>query len=595
MKNTIKYIMVAAAFVMAVSCHYLDKAPESEGYSPEEIFSDSLFYRAYCEQLVENAPIEHLFFSATPSAPQGSFDCVSDNSLSEVQNNTCPSRVTAAGNFNSLRTSSTAIMASDATWDKMWKNVRIANNGIRNIHLFNGSDEERDKILGMCYFYRAYLYHDLCRRWGGMPYMWKPITDGSKNLDYPRLSMQKTFKYAAIDCDSAAVYLKNTIPNSEFQHPTRVAALALKSRCLLYAASDQARTEENGESENLWEEAAMAADAAIRAAEDESDGKYSLVSGDNYYNIFKGDDETYYLKEILFGRRSNKPWANNAYRNNCGRPPGQLQGNFGTAPNQTLIDSYEMAATGLPITEPDSGYKEQDPYTGRDKRFYHDIVFNGHTVMDRKINIWNFDEETQTLGVPGDNSSLKYSGPKIDAGYTETGTYANKWLGKAYNSALPCHWPYIRLSELYLNFAEAANEAWATPTVKTTGCKHSAKDALNKVRTRAGLKELDSRFYSSDKFRDRTRNERRVEFCFEEHRIFDIRRWLIAELPEYRDIYGVYITKLAPGYDALTYPTGFKYDRQLVMTRAHEKRHYLWPVKEDDANIGPNFKQNPGW
>ena len=75
-----------------------------------------------------------------------------------------------------------------------------------------------------------------------MPYLYAPMK-ASEEMDLPRLSMQETYKRAANDCDSAAMYLQNVIPNSEYQHPTRIAALALKSRILLYAASDQARYE----------------------------------------------------------------------------------------------------------------------------------------------------------------------------------------------------------------------------------------------------------------------------------------------------------------------------------------------------------------
>ena len=96
-------------------------------------------------------------------------------------------------------------------------------------------------------------------------------------------------------------------------------------------------------------------------------------------------------------------------------------------------------------------------------------------------------------------------------------------------------------------------------------------------------------------FRERIRNERRVELCFEEHRIFDIRRWTIATIPEYRDLWRMKLIKLRAGYDPQIYPTGYRYERLLGRQRVFQDRHYLYVIKLNDTRIGPNFKQNPGW
>lgn len=100
-----------------------------------------------------------------------------------------------------------------------------------------------------------------------------------------------------------------------------------------------------------------------------------------------------------------------------------------------------------------------------------------------------------------------------------------------------------------------------------------------------------------NEFRERTRNERRVELCFEDHRIFDLRRWKIGTLPENRDIRRVEITKLNAGYDPSVYPTGFKYEypTEPYLKRVYEEKHDLFPVTRGDTYIGPLFKQNPGW
>jgi hypothetical protein len=563
---------------------YLDKMPEAEGYDFDKVFKDSLNYRNFCEYLVIHPLFLHL---QNGVSPYGSFDDISDNSISTATFSGVPSVQCQIGNYYAMRSNGDAPMSNNTTWGETWKHIRIANHGIRNIEYYPGSETSRNKILGMCYFYRAFSYMDLARRWGGMPYLFAPL-DASAEMDIPRLSIQETLKLAAIDCDSAAMYLQDVIPMSEFQHPTRVAALAIKSRCLLYAASDLARYE-NGAGEDLWEEASFAADAALKAAENAG---YELVPWSDYYYVFKDNQDEVYTKEALFGRRAQINWGSDAYTNTI-RPPGILSGKYGVAVNQLLVDDFEMQATGLPIDDPESGYQPQNPYIGRDPRFEYNIIYNGSTVMTRKLQIWQLDEATGAVGSVDCKYSISPSTP--DMGFTQTGYYAKKWMGQTWNTTLPQVWPYIRLAEVYLNFAEAANEAWNSPDVKDSRCLYSAAEALNKVRNRALMPNVHSKFLNKNAFRERTRKERRIELCFEEHRLFDIRRWKIGTLPENRDIWRMKITKLAAGYDAGTYPTGFRYEPEFLMRRVFEDRHNLFVIKLDDTRIGPNFKQNPGW
>jgi hypothetical protein len=582
MNKKILYLIIATlAALPVVSCNYLDRREETSGYTFDTVFGDSVNYRNFCEYLVLEPIIR---YQQNGVIPHGSFDDITDNSISTPTYG-CASMLAQSGNYLQMRGVDHSPMANNVTWGRAWTAIRIANEGINHIELYPGSEASRNKILGLCYFYRAFAYHELVRRWGGMPYFFEAITDFSAALDYERLDMRDTYLLIAADCDEAAKYLANEIPLNEWQHPTRVAALALKSRVLLYAASAQATNEAGVSRESLWEEAALAADAAIRAAEDNN---YGLVDMDHYYYLFKGQDYQYYTKEVLFGRRAQIAWGSDAYRVTM-RPPGKLNGSYGVAVNQTLVDSYEMQATGLPVSDPGSGYVEQDPYKGRDPRFYHDIIHNGsEPYPGYKMDLCN---RVEGASAPGGGDILYESG-QIVQGYTTTGTYMRKWMGNVWNAALPQVWPYIRLSEVYLNFAEAANEAWGSATTRPE-CRYSALEALNKVRNRAQMPDLPEKFHDKDMFRERTRNERRVELCFEEHRLFDIRRWQIATMPEYRDIWKVEITRLAAPSEE--YPTGYKYEKKLHLTRVFEEKHYLFPIKDEDVEVGEKFDQNPGW
>lgn len=293
----------------------------------------------------------------------------------------------------------------------------------------------------------------------------------------------------------------------------------------------------------------------------------------------------------MFGRRQTVNWGADGYTK-VNRPPGQLSGTYGIAVNQLFVDAFEMKSTGLPITDPESGYYEQNPYTDRDPRFEFTVIHNGQTVMNRKLQIYHLDENNPNIAGSKD---LKITAGIPEMGYTQTGYYSNKWMGNTFGAHLKCLWPYIRLAEVYLNFAEAANEAWGSPDQKDGRCKYSAEEAINIVRNRAQMPDINNKFLNQTDFRERIRNERRVEFGFEEHRVFDLRRWLIGTQPQYRDIWRMKITKLKNGYDKAKYPTGFKFERELLISRIYEPKQNLFVIKLDDTNIGPNFKQNPGW
>lgn len=580
MKN-IKYkwmlLLVVGSLLISCESTYLDKMPETDGFTDETVFTDSINYRSFVDNLILIPTIKR---KDDGYNPLGDFDDLSDNSTAGSLQG--PGFYAESGDYYALLGNYSS-GSDEGLWKRLWTIIRIANVGLKNIDLYPGSSSTRNQIMGQCLYFRANAYMELVRRWGGMPYLYEPL-DAVAEMDFKRLGYQESLLKVAEDFNEAAKYLPATVSPSLFQFPTSVAALGLKSRILLYAASHFAMLESGAK--NLWAEAALAADEAIRAAESAG---HVLVNMDDFYYIFKDDREEIYLKEVLFGRRYTNSWGGIPYTW-CYRPPGQLGGVYGNAPNQTLVDCFEMVSTGLPINDPLSGYQEQNPYVGRDPRFYQSIIFNQQTVMDKKMQIYNKDI---TVNPPLDGSlDLQMLSGNVVMGNTRTGYYNNKWNGQTYGANLPMVWPDIRLAELYLNFAEAANEAWSSPSTKNASCKYSALESINKVRTRAQLPVLNNKFHNHDGFRDRVRNERRVELCFEDHRLFDIRRWHIAHLPENRDMYGMFITKVPV---SAQYPTGFSYVRQLVKKRSFEEPNYLFVIPLKDTKMGPNFTQNPGY
>ena len=584
MKMKIKNIMaVSAVLFLALGCNYLDKRENTDGLSKEDVFGDAYNYERFVDWMVQNPLIRYQQDGANP---HGTWDDISDNSMSTMQF-TVPCLLSADGAYLNMINQDRCRMCNFAVWERMWKVIRVANMGLKYIAMYPGDEAGKKWILGTCYFYRGFTYFELCRRWGGMPYMFEPVEDFTQNLDFEREDMRTTYLYAAEDLAKAAEYLEPVIDDSEWQHPTAVAALAMRSRVLLYAASPQAATEGGETRENLWLQAAQAADEAIRLAEHNG---YCLVDGEYYYDIFKGENSDIYTKEVLFGRRCQIAWGSEAYKITI-RPPGKLAGTYGPAANQKLVDCFDMV-NGYPISDPKSGYNPQNPYINRGLRFNHDILYNQAVAFgNKKMDLYNKKEGASAMG----GGDISYSGGSVAAGFTKTGTYAIKWMGKEWNKALPQIWSYIRMAELYLNFAEAAAEAGSDISAKGD-FRYSPLEALNKIRNRAGIADLPEEYRTADKFKERVQNERRVELCFEDHRFYDIRRLLIGKTYD-NDIYRVNIIKLKAGYDKTLYPTGYKYeeDPNPVLVRCYEDRMNLFPINLDDTYIGPAFKQNPGW
>jgi hypothetical protein len=143
--------------------------------------------------------------------------------------------------------------------------------------------------------------------------------------------------------------------------------------------------------------------------------------------------------------------------------------------------------------------------------------------------------------------------------------------------------PHMRLAEVYLIFAEAANEAYG-PTTIVPNTTMSAQTAINVVRARAGMPGINAKFLNTIDFRNRVENENAVEFFGEGHRWFDIRRLHVAHLDKYKKQY------------KLTFPKTYtSFTKELITTRIFEERHYWLPFTLSDVQIYSGFKQNPGW
>ena len=257
--------------------------------------------------------------------------------------------------------------------------------------------------------------------------------------------------------------------------------------------------------------------------------------------------------------------------------PPTLYGNGRINPTQNLVDAFPMR-NGYPINHPSSGYNQNDPYNGRDPRLGLYIIYNGSTAGTGAGVVINTAEDGT------DNNALGRTGTS-----TRTGYYMKKLLRQdvVANPSQPNNRPhykaYIRYTEIFLGFAEAANEAWG-PTDSRKG--YSAYDVVKAIRARAGITGdayLESIKGDKDAMRELIRNERRLELCFEGHRFWDLRRWKVP------------MDKLREPAKGMRISGGNYNVIPSVEPRAYDDYMYHAPIPYSEVLKFNALVQNKGW
>ena len=259
--------------------------------------------------------------------------------------------------------------------------------------------------------------------------------------------------------------------------------------------------------------------------------------------------------------------------------PPTLFGNGRVNPSQNLVDAFPMA-NGYPITDAaNSGYNENDPYAGRDPRLSKYIVYNGSTQGVGNPTI-------TTAADGGDADALNKENGKS----TRTGYYLRKFTRNYINvnpnssTTENAYTARIRYTEIFLNYAEAANEAYGPTAGGTHGI--SAYDVVKAIRERAGITGGDAYLESiksdKNKMRELIRNERRIELCFENHRFWDLRRWKVS-IDEFNEP--------ANGMSIL----GTTYNLIEVETRNYKDYMYYGPIPDKEVQKFSALEQNKGW
>ena len=317
---------------------------------------------------------------------------------------------------------------------------------------------------------------------------------------------------------------------------------------------------------------AAAADAAAKVLDYKGGVSGLDPNGVEYYSaaITNALGDGINPAEIIW--RTNKDGGSNT-QESANFPPS-LYGTGRMNPSQNLVDAFPMA-NGYPIDNANSGYNANDPYANRDPRLDKYIIHNGSSISEKGVTI-----NITTGNADGINTTESRS--------TRTGYYLKKrmrWdvnLDPGASTNQPHYIARIRYTEMFLNYAEAANEAWGPKGTGTHG--YSAYDVIKAIRQRAGVGGTDDPYLeacanSQDQMRGLIRNERRLELCFDGFRFWDVRRW---KLDINEPVYGLQWN-------------GETYERFLVEERSYKDYMYFSPIPNSEILKYDQLIQNKGW
>ncbi|RDC58190.1 RagB/SusD family nutrient uptake outer membrane protein [Pedobacter chinensis] len=481
----------------------------------------------------------------------------------------------------------------DNTWNANYAGIRKVNiflSKIDRVPLFTKGLKDRWKAEARAL--RAMFYFELLKRWGGIPLIGDKVFATSEQINLPRNSYAEVQAYILSELDAAMPYLltanassNGTFAANNYGRFGRGAAMAIKSRLLLYAASPL-----NNATNDLskWSAAAVAAKAVIDSV---SAGKFiyalhNTASTAHYSTTTLAGVTTTanlsaYVTSVnkflsIFSTASNNeiilPYmsATNTSVETNNDPVGYTRAGAGkTNPTQELVDEYEMT-NGKMIGETGSGYLATNPYYDRDPRFPSTIIYNGLYWLNRPVQTYD----------GGLDRPFGYG--LRNSGETRTGYYLRKFMtsnSSATSFTATNHiFPIFRYAEILLNYAEAQNEA--------VGPDNTVYSAINAIRARAGMPNLPAGLSQTD-MRTRIRHERRVEMAFEEQRFWDIRRWKIAENVLNGTLHGI---KGTLSGSAVNYQTV-----DVIPVKFNAGKMYRYPIPFNELVSNPSMTQNPNW
>lgn len=585
----IKYIFSLLVFLFITSCikDTLDRKPLNM-ISDADVWKSEQLIDIYMASLYDAIPI------GFTSVPQ--LSTLTDESSYHEENPT----VSNYGNHYHVL---------NAT---MYEWIRRANYFLDGIQTASVSSERIKQYIAECRFIRAYYYFDLVRKYGGMPII-KEVQVFDNNLEELQVSRKKeeeVYDFILEELDAAIVDLPDSWNAANRNRVTKLVAQALKSRAMLYAGSiaKYGAVQLNGligippaKANSYFGESLKASKAVMESSVYSLyDDLYNPVSkiGDpvgNYQKIFTDKNN----KEVIFQKAYFFPDKVHSF-DNLNIPEGFTTNNGSSiCPLLEMVEAYEyidgspgiLDVDGKEFNTPSDLFKNKDPrfeasifrsetpYVGRNVQIYRGIYDTDGTLF-----------ETESVPFPKDPKMLQVGrdGPYPTGNYSKSGFYLRKILNPEKAVVEPNNsdqnYIDIRYAEILLNFTEAALE--------TSSYLSEALDAINQVRSRAGIRKLALNELTVD----RLRNERKVELAFEDKRFWDIRRWRIGT-SLFRNTYmhGLYpyLKYTGSGYKYIFKKiSGYPLDGGLSR---------IWEEKDNYSNLSAyistnkNIINNPGW
>jgi len=486
-------------------------------------------------------------------------------------------------------------------WGSTYPRIRQANIFLSHVEAAAFDPVLKQRMKGEAFFLRAYFYHNLMRMYGGVPLITK-VYGLNEDYSVARNSFQETVAFIAANADSAAALLPLSYSGADVGRATKGAALALKARVLLYAASDLYNVNPSGQQENgyttpqdrtaLWRAAKDAAKAVMDL------GTYNLFrpnpanaqeAAQNYGDLFlqKVSNEAIMSRYFLSTR-------DDGYNPGLFNGPNGFHTWGGNTPIQNLVDDYRMAdGSKFDWNNP---AEAAAPYANRDPRFYASIAYDGAPWRPRPDDVKKLDP----VGIIQTFRALKLPDSSVVAGLDTrdspvenwngaySGYYVRKFIDPSVNAQFTKEevpWIFFRYAEVLLNYAEASIE------LNELG---DAATVLNQIRVRAGMPPFSAALGQAA-LRDEYRNERRIEMAFEEQRFFDVRRWMVAPPALSKPAQGINIFLVGTSRTDRTTWTNYRYATDTVQTRVWNDKMYFMPIRLDEMNRNSLLKQNPGY
>ncbi len=464
------------------------------------------------------------------------FDCVSDNSYNPFSWEGWQAH--AAG------LSTPTNYGQSDNYFKYDKIVRC-NYFLENIDRPTMSEDMRKRLTAEVRFLRAWYYFLKVTLFGDVPLVTKVLSVDEANL--PRDPKDKVIQFVIDELAAAAPDLPLTYGSNDIGRASRGAAYTLKARMELFKGDYAA--------------------AAASAKQVIDSNVYELF--DDYRGIFKraNNNNVEVIMAVQYVEKLKGNWIPTPLATNT------VGGWASINPTQSLVDAFECE-DGKTIAE-SSLYNPKDPYKNRDPRFYASIIYPGC-----------FYEGSYFNPIDKNDPVGEYYAPY---GRTKTGYHSRKYIDDLsdYNTLTDTDVNGIvfRYAEVLLMYAEAMIE-------KNT-IDESVYDAINQIRLRAGMPEVDRSVYTGQaKMRELIRRERRVELGMEGVRWFDICRWKIGEQVMPGQVWGALLGTVDPNDGTLALTD----DRIKVEMRVFDPaKGYLWVIPQSVIDATPAITQNPGY